>query len=117
MESSAESYLKNKVYNDSILYSDYDYNYYFERMDEAFILLLGLCHEGGDIDNYYNSIFESDLDKFYEFCGAETEKEKLQVNNILYSIDSRYARSDLGRTTTTAKENKENFMKYLSELK
>lgn len=97
MESSAESYLKNKVYNDSILYSDYDYNYYFERMDEAFILLLGLCHEGGDIDNYYNSIFESDLDKFYEFCGAETEKEKLQVNNILYSIDSRYARSDLGR--------------------
>lgn len=97
MESSAESYLKNKVYNDSILYSDYDYNYYFERMDEAFILLLGLCHEGGDIDNYYDSIFESDLDKFYEFCGAETEKEKLQVNNILYSIDSSYARSDLGR--------------------
>ena len=54
------------------------------------------------------------------FKDLDDELKKIKENNVLSFIEIKCAigaRSDLGRPTTTAKENKENFMNYLKDLK
>ena len=61
--------------------------------------------------------YVTSVDNFFDL---DRELEIVNKNNVLSFLEIKSsigARSDLGRPTTTAKENKENFMKYLSELK
>lgn len=96
IESSAESYIKNILYPDMYNYPLIkDRYYYIEQSYESSLLLLGLCHDNVDINDYYDAIFNGDINKFYEFCGAKTDEEKLRVNRIYYALDSENARTNL----------------------
>lgn len=89
LEASAESALYNQG-QDSKAYGKgkYDYTYYFERERETLILLLGLFHDDVGLDDYYNAIFDSDLEAFYRFCGVKTEEEKYVLHKIWFALDS-----------------------------
>ncbi|CDF10855.1 unknown [Mycoplasma sp. CAG:776] len=89
MEASAESALYNQEQDYMAFYKEkYDYTYYFERERETLILLLGLFHDDIKIDDYYNAIFDSDLEAFYRFCGVKTEEEKYVLHKIWFALDS-----------------------------
>lgn len=56
---------------------------------EKLILLLGLFNEEATINNYYNAIFNNDINSFYKFCGVlDNEEEIYKLNKILYTIDN-----------------------------
>jgi phosphonopyruvate decarboxylase len=59
---------------------------------------------------YPNFVSVDSFDALDEALQAAKEREELSFIEVKCSIG---ARDDLGRPTTTAKENKENFMKYL----
>lgn len=61
---------------------------------------------------YPNAVCVDTFDRLDEALAAAKEKKELSFIEVKCSIG---ARSDLGRPTTTATENKENFMKFLSE--
>ena len=89
LEASAESALYNQGQDLEAYSKDkYDYTYYFEREKETLILLLGLFHDDIQIDDYYNAIFDSDLEAFYRFCGVKTEEEKYVLHKIWFALDS-----------------------------
>lgn len=89
MEASAESALYNQEQDYMAFYKEkYDYTYYFERERETLILFLGLFHDDIKIDDYYNAIFDSDLEAFYRFCGVKTEEEKYVLHKIWFALDS-----------------------------
>lgn len=91
IESSAESQIYNQNTN---AYSDYRYTYEKERKCESLILLLGLFHDDITIDDYYNAIFNSDLEAFYDFCGMKTAEEIHKLYKIFYSIDAHNLRHE-----------------------
>lgn len=96
LESSAESALYN-------LYQDYykkekdeiDYSYYYEREKESLILLLGLLHDDMQTEDYYNAIFDSSLEEFYQYCGVKSNEEKYLLHKIWYALDSLLFRTSL----------------------
>ena len=61
-----------------------------------------------------NTICVSDVDSLRNALNEAKGKKELSFIEVKCAIG---ARDDLGRPTTTARENKEEFMKYLSELK
>lgn len=61
---------------------------------------------------YPNAVCVDTFDKFDEALAVAKEKSELFFIEVKCSIG---ARADLGRPTTTAYENKENFMKFISE--
>ena len=61
---------------------------------------------------YPNAVSVDTFDRLDEALAAAKEKEELSFIEVKCSIG---ARSDLGRPTTTATENKKNFMEFLSE--
>ncbi len=74
------------------------YSYTTERNQEGSIILLGLCNPSVSIDDYYNSILDSDLDLFYKYCSADDEVERLRINRILYSLDTISGRTELSKS-------------------
>lgn len=96
IESSAES----SIYNTQDYLSKYikgsntqDFTYPQEREYECFIILLGLLYN--DIDDYYNAIYDSDLNRLYEFAGCKDENDIERLYHILYNIDGLMLRNDL----------------------
>lgn len=67
----------------------------FATQNESLILLLGLF-QNNNIDNYYNAIFNNDINTFYEFCGVSNDEEKIyRLNRILYTMDLIYSGNDI----------------------
>lgn len=91
LESAAESYT---YYNkqDYRRFDYYDYTYKDERKDEALIMLLGFF-EKNSLDEYYASIFNSNLEGLFDYCGYKEDKKKLF--DMLYYIDAINLRNDL----------------------
>lgn len=94
MESSAESELYNLKGNALELKDNYQYCYEDERRYEARLLMLGLCHDGYEISDYYNAIYDVNLSDLHSFLGAKTEDDIHDLYNIIYSIDSILKRND-----------------------
>ena len=93
-EASAESELYNlekvKDFEDT---TTYDYSYISERESESLLWLLSLFREDITISDYYDSIFDADLEQFYHYFGLETKEDYLDFYHILYAIDSSYGRT------------------------
>lgn len=96
VESSAESSIYNtQDYLSKYVESceSYDFTYTTERDFECFIMLLGLL--SNDIDDYYNAIYDSDLNGLYEFTGCKDENDINRLYHILYNIDGLTLRNEL----------------------
>lgn len=96
LESSAESSIYNiqDYLSEYILEcNSYDFTYKSERDFECFIILLGLLHN--DTEDYYNSIYDSNINKLYEFTGCENREDIKRLYHILYNIDGLMVRNDL----------------------
>ncbi len=90
IESSAESAKYNM--ND-ISFNDEVYTYSYERKMESLLFLLAVCHENSDLKDYYDSIFDTDLEEFYQFFGCETEEEVYNLYKIIGSMDASLGRN------------------------
>lgn len=95
-ESSAES----DLYNSGKFISYYvskcnnnEFSYEDERGFEALILLMGVMNNS--MDDYYNAIFDSDVNALFEFLGAYTDEEKHELYRLIYIIDGVNYRNDL----------------------
>lgn len=93
-EASAESELYNlEKVGDVDDATTYNYSYISERESESLLWLLSLFREDVTISDYYNAIFDSDLEQFYHYFGLETEEDYSDFYHILYAIDSSYGRT------------------------
>lgn len=98
-ESAAESELYNV---EGYKMSDYsDYTYSEERIDEALIILLGLFNNK-NIYDYYDCIFDTDYDKFYEYCDTCDYSDVQLLYKIIYAIDSKYKRTNFKNNFSTS---------------
>lgn len=96
-EASAESEIYNIWQSPMIKEHKDDTNlhtYRYERKYEAMLLLLALGREDVSINDYYDSIFDSDFERFLKFLGAQTEEEKREMFDILNSMDATLFASD-----------------------
>ncbi len=84
-ESSAESELYNLH---PVEKQENSYSYLAERSYESFLLLLSLFKEDATIEDYYNSIFDTNLLYFYDFFDLSNEQDLVDFYNILYSMDA-----------------------------
>lgn len=90
-ESSAES----EIYNSNKAYYDNSYYYSGEfSLENEAILLLPILMENKNIDEYYNAIFDSDINSFCNFFNAKTPDEIKDLYRIIYCLDSIVFRSD-----------------------
>jgi phosphonopyruvate decarboxylase len=71
--------------------------------------LVGIARACG----YPNAVRVDNFDDLDAELKAAKERDELSLIEVMCSIG---ARADLGRPTTTALENKENFMEYLREI-
>lgn len=83
---------ETKYYNDPSMYS---LNYYDEKQSEELLLTLGLFRDGVTYDDYYNAIYNSDLESLHTFFNATTEEDVNKLYNILYAIDAVNLKNDL----------------------
>lgn len=91
IESSAESALYNV---DDASFEDEMYP--DERKYEALFFLFAICNEKADIQDYYDAIFDVNLEELYQFLGCDTEDDIYTFYRILSSIDASLGRdSDL----------------------
>lgn len=103
-EASAESAFYNV--NDGSLNKDY-FIYSYERKYEALLFLFAVCNENAEVEDYYNSIFDTDLEKFYEFLGCDSEEDIYSFYKILGSMDAALGRnSDLDSSFETIGDTK-----------
>ena len=92
VESSAESAIYNE--NNSKYYSDMFGNeniYFLERCFEDELQLLTLTDEDTNLNDYYASIFDSDIDAFLDYFNIKTEKDKKAFLNILREKDAAFS--------------------------
>lgn len=85
IESTAESSLYSFKIDESNK-NHFGHSYTEEREQEALWLLIGVTNPS--IDEYYNAIFDADINAFYNFFGLESLDDKTAFNKILYAIDS-----------------------------
>ena len=90
IEASAESQLyNNKIEeikeND---FSSFDYTYYSAREGQALILLMGLFKENFSLEEYYNAINETNLEKFHKIFELTTKEDFITFYKIKYAIDT-----------------------------
>lgn len=82
LESSAESSFNN-YYNASE-----STTYGTLRKYENILFLTVVFKENKNIDQYYNAIFNSDLNSFINFFGLDSKEKLINFYNILYSFDT-----------------------------
>lgn len=59
-----------------------------ETRNENLILALGLFQNDISITDYYNSIFNNDIQSFYRFCGvSDNNNDIYKLNKALYAMD------------------------------
>ena len=98
VESSAESAIYNE--NNSKYYSDMFGNeniYFLERCFEDELQLLTLTDEDTNLNDYYASIFDSDIDAFLDYFNIKTEKDKKAFLNILREKDAAFLRNNIAK--------------------
>ena len=98
VESSAESAIYNE--NNSKYYSDMLGNeniYFLERCFEDELQLLTLTDEDTNLNDYYASIFDSDIDAFLDYFNIKTEKDKKAFLNILSEKDAIFLRNSIAK--------------------
>ena len=98
VESSAESAIYNE--NNSEYYSDMLGNeniYFSERCFEDELQLLTLTDEDTNINDYYASIFDSDIDAFLTHFNIKTDKDKKAFLNILREKDAAFLRNNIAK--------------------
>ncbi|MBE6149276.1 MAG: hypothetical protein E7170_00960 [Firmicutes bacterium] len=96
IESSAESEIYNLGKNFSFIKKDSnEYSYYNERTYENLLFLLSIYNENVTIEDYYNAIFDSDMNALLDFYNLNTYLDKQNFFNILYTIDGINCRNDL----------------------
>lgn len=92
-----EAPAESEIYNlERIYYDNYDTSNYtnvLEREGEGF-LLLPILMENKNIDDYYNAIFDSDINNFCNFFNAQNPDEIKDLYRIIYSLDSTLNRSE-----------------------
>lgn len=90
VESSAESalYNINNTFRD-----DSNYAYISERDYESLFFLLAVFNENVNVNDYYNAIFDTDLESFYEFVGCKDEGDIFNFYKMLGSIDAALGRN------------------------
>lgn len=99
VESSAESAIYNE--NNSKYYSDMLGNeniYFSERCFEDELQLLTLTDEDTNLNDYYASIFDSDIDAFLDYFNIKTEKDKKAFLNILREKDAIFLRNNIAKS-------------------
>lgn len=98
VESSAESAIYNE--NNSKYYSDMFGNeniYFLERCFEDELQLLTLTDEDTNLNDYYASIFDSDIDAFFDHFNIKSEKDKKAFLNILREKDAAFLRNNIAK--------------------
>ena len=98
VESSAESAIYNE--NNSKYYRDMLGNeniYFLERCFEDELQLLTLTDEDTNLNDYYASIFDSDIDAFLDYFNIKTEKDKKAFLNILREKDAIFLRNSIAK--------------------
>ena len=98
VESSAESAIYNE--NNSKYYSDMIGNeniYFSERCFEDELQLLTLTDEDTNLNDYYASIFDSDIDAFLDHFNIKTEKDKKAFLNILREKNAAFLRNNIAK--------------------
>lgn len=96
IESSAESeiYNLNKTY-----YFDrnrnYEYTYVSERKQESLLMLIPLAKGNKKLEDYYNAISDTDVERFIEFFGLDNKEDIYKFYRVIDIIDGLNSRSEL----------------------
>ena len=93
LESSAESALYN--YNGSAVEDIDSYTYFDYRESEALLLLLAAFKENRNLDQYYESIFDCNINNFWEFFGINDDDDLKKFSYILYALNTIHERTEL----------------------
>jgi len=90
IEASAESMTYNKNINQehSREYNTYDYTYSEERGLQSLFLMMGMFKEDFSIEKYYEAIYDRDMQKLYDLYGINTDIEKVDFYNLIYSMST-----------------------------
>lgn len=83
-ESSAESSYYNQ-YNGRITHKD---NFSEEQSDEQLLFLLSIFTDS-NINEYYNAIYDGDINKLHQFFGLKTQEEIYDFHQLVYIIDAK----------------------------
>ena len=96
LEAAAESEIYNMEKYSEKNVSKNDFSYQRERKKESYLLLLGLCRDNINIEDYYNAIYDGNISNLYKFCGMTTDDEIYTLYKIIYSIDAANYENILG---------------------
>lgn len=91
LEATAESELHNNFSN----ISPTEYSYYLERNLESLLLLTTVFKDNKNIVDYYNAIYDSNLNKLYEFFELKSKEDYITFYNIIYTMNTITCRTDL----------------------
>lgn len=105
-EASAESGLYNSELFSHFFKTSYVYPEY--RMAENVLFLCSLFNDS-KIDDYYNAIYNQDMDAFFNFLSADNIEEKREIFRVIYAMDAvskrnSYVRSLVGLKTSYDEE-------------
>lgn len=105
-EASAESGLYNLELFSHFFKTSYVYPEY--RMAENVLFLCSLFNDS-KIDDYYNAIYNQDMDAFFNFFSADSIEEKREIFRVIYAMDAvskrnSYVRSLVGLKTSYDEE-------------
>jgi len=97
-EASAESQKYTEALQKHELYSSTErYVYAGERISQSYLMLYGAFKKEFTLEKYYDSIFNSDLDTFYDIYNLDTNKDLKEFYNIAYALNT----IDLGTELST----------------
>lgn len=105
-EASAESGLYNSELFSHFFKTSYVYPEY--RMAENVLFLCSLFNDS-KMDDYYNAIYNQDMDAFFNFFSADSIEEKREIFRVIYAMDAvskrnSYVRSLIGLKTSYDEE-------------
>ena len=83
---------ETKFYDNATAYNRY---YQDEKESEELLLTLGLFRDDVTYNDYYNAIYNSNLESLHAFFNAYTEEEINKLYTILYAIDAVNLKNDL----------------------
>lgn len=107
IEASAESATYNEEENESIIPLGYYYTYREERSDEALMLLLGLTNG----NQYYEAIFNTNLNDLYKYLGCQSYDDYVRVYRIIYILERKH-----GNYITSEEEKNENYSDFIKNI-
>lgn len=91
IESSAESALYNSEPKPNMYLAEsntYGYNYQNERIFESLLIWLSMFDDSKQLEDYYNAVFDSNIEYFCNFFDVKSEEEIIELYKIIYSYDA-----------------------------